>query len=278
MRKLLKPLQLVMIIGVLTASLALGSGLAQSPPEGAAIFDEKCAGCHSVGGGDLVGPDLAGVTQRRNQQWLIDFLSDPEKILDSGDPTASELLAKYGGTRMPSQDLTQAQVEAVLIFLEGEGSTGSQAAPVAELPAGDPARGEALFMGNSHFENDGPPCMGCHNVDSKGLLGGGALGPDLTDVSTLYSEAGLAAAMASIPWPTMLPIFNEHPLTPAEQSDLTAFLQTTAGQPAANREWFILGLSLAGFLAALGLTGFIYRGRLRGVRKPLLEQTRRGKP
>lgn len=43
--------------------------------------------------------------------------------------------------------------------------------------------GRKLFMGYTHFEHEGPPCMGCHSVGENGLLGGGAMGPDLTNVS-----------------------------------------------------------------------------------------------
>jgi mono/diheme cytochrome c family protein len=275
MRKILIPLLLVMIIGALTITLVQETGLAQTPSEGATIFDQKCTGCHSIGGGDLVGPDLAGVAQRRDRQWLVDFIRDSEKVLASGDPIASGLLKQFGGVVMPSQGLSQDQVSAVLAFLEDQAGNATHQ-PASSLPAGDTASGEALFMGNHHFKNGGPPCMSCHNVDSKGLLGGGALGPDLTSVSTRYSEAGLAAAMASIPWPTMQPIYGEHPLIPEEQADLITFLETTAGQAETNREWLILGLSLVGLLGAIVLVGFIYRKRLKGVRKPLVERVMRG--
>ncbi len=179
---------------------------------------------------------------------------------------------------MPAQNLSQDQVGAILTYLEGDtGDTSSQQPAAAQdLPSGEVKRGEALFMGDSHLQNDGPPCMGCHNVDSKGLLGGSALGPDLTNVSSRYSEAGLIAAMAGIPWPTMQPIYSEHLLTIEEQADLIAFLQSTAGQPETNRELVILGISLTGFLLAVAFIGFIYRRRLRGVRKPLVERITTG--
>src|SRR5512141_2304763 len=63
---------------------------------------------------------------------------------------------------------------------------------------GDVERGRRLFLGTLHLENGGPPCMGCHNIDNQGLLGGGALGPDLTEVSSRSSPTGLAEAMAVI--------------------------------------------------------------------------------
>ncbi len=119
--------------------------------------------------------------------------------------------------------------------------------------------------------------MGCHNIGSNGALGGGVLGPDLTNASTKYSDADLAAALADIPWPTMQPIFFEHPLTVEEQADLGAFIQAAAGQPETNKEVLVIAISLTGFIAAAVFFGIVYRRRLRGVRKPLVERIRSGK-
>ena len=115
--------------------------------------------------------------------------------------------------------------------------------------------------------------MGCHNVDSNGLLGGGALGPDLTNVSSRYTEAGLAAILLE-PGPVMKPIFAEHPLTPQEQADILAFMQASAGQPETNWEGLVLGISFVGLLAAIGLIGFMFRRRLHGVRRPMVAEAR----
>lgn len=152
-------------------------------------------------------------------------------------------------------------------------TAGPQAFADTSLPLGDADRGKELFMGDLHFQNDGPPCMGCHNVGSNGILGGGVLGPDLTNVSRRRSEADLAALLAN-PGQTMQPIFSEHPLTPQEQADLLAFLEASAGQPEINREWTVIGISLAGFIAAAALAQIVYRRRLHGVRKPLVSKAR----
>jgi mono/diheme cytochrome c family protein len=137
----------------------------------------------------------------------------------------------------------------------------------------DVQRGQDLFMGYVHFQNDGPPCMGCHNVGSNGLLGGGAMGPDLTNVSRQRSQEEIASILSnkgSSISPVMQPIFSEHPLTETEQADLIAFLNSSVGQPESNQEFLVIGISLAGFAAAVLLLGFVYRGRLRGVRKALV--------
>ncbi len=140
---------------------------------------------------------------------------------------------------------------------------------------GNAETGQKLFMGNLHFRNEGPPCMGCHNIGSNGLLGGGAMGPDLTNVSTRRSQEEVASILSNS-GPTisrvMQPIFTEHPLTESEQADLIAFLNASVGEPESNKEIIVIGISLVGFVGAVVVLGFVYRGRLRGVRKPLLKK------
>jgi hypothetical protein len=138
---------------------------------------------------------------------------------------------------------------------------------------GNAERGQDFFMGRLHFENEGPPCMGCHNIGANGLLGGGAMGPDLTDILTRRTPteiAGILSNSGPILSPVMQPIFTEHPLTNGEQADLVAFMEASMGQPGSNKEILVIGISFAGFLAAVAVLGFLYRGRLRGVRKALI--------
>lgn len=155
------------------------------------------------------------------------------------------------------------------------GTIALQSISAHEPPTGNMESGRDLFMGRLHFENSGPPCMGCHNIGSNGILGGGALGPDLTNVTTKRSQSELAAILSNsgaVNVPVMQPIYAEHPLTAEEQADLLAFMAASAGQPEANREWLVVGISLAGLLAAIGLLELVYHRRLRGVRKPMLRR------
>lgn len=117
--------------------------------------------------------------------------------------------------------------------------------------------------------------MGCHSVGENGLLGGGALGPDLTNVTTHRSAAELTTTLggaATTLSPVMQPIYAEDPLTPAEQADLIAFMAASVGQPESDYELLLLGISLAGFFGVVVAIQLIYRKRLRGVRKPLVEK------
>ncbi len=135
--------------------------------------------------------------------------------------------------------------------------------------------GRDLFMGIQHFQNGGPPCMGCHNVGDNGLLGGGAMGPDLTDVYTRRSRAELISVLSNQDptlSPVMVPIYADAPLTDQERDDLLAFLQASIGQPESNKELLVFGIASAGLVGAIAVIGLIYHARLRGVRKPMLSK------
>ena len=139
--------------------------------------------------------------------------------------------------------------------------------------SGDAAKGQSLFMGYAHFEHDGPPCMGCHSVGENGILGGGVMGPNLTDVTTSRNQAEILATFSGGEQtlsPVMQPIYADSPLTAQEQANLLAFLKASVGQPEPDREPVLLGISLVGALAGAAALGFIYRGRLRGVRRALV--------
>ena len=127
-----------------------------------------------------------------------------------------------------------------------------QPASVQAIAEGNIENGRKLFMGYKHFENEGPPCMGCHNLGEYGILGGGALGPDLTNVSSERNDIELASVLSNNRWtksPVMEPIYSQHPLTESEQADLIAFMKSSAGEPQADKEWLVLGISI---LATIG--------------------------
>ena len=167
-------------------------------------------------------------------------------------------------------------------FLFGCGSTyeTQTAEPVsAEMIAnGDVENGRKLFMGYAHFEHEGPPCMGCHSVGENGLLGGGALGPDLTNVSTQRSDAeilGVLSNTGTVTSPVMQPIYVTDPLTAQEQADLLAFMKASVGEPETDRELLVLGLSIIGTFGAAIVLGFVYRNRLRSVRRALVNKAQK---
>jgi mono/diheme cytochrome c family protein len=225
-----KSLALILLVGTLTFSsayLVLATPFSQSEELGADIFQQQCAACHTIGGGTLVGPDLQDVTSRRDREWLVQFITQPDQMLADGDPTATQLLSEYNNIAMPNLSLTQNQVESILAYLETS-TPGAQAQqPVKPLPPGDPIAGMLKFTGERSLQNGGIACMSCHNVSGIGGYGGGSLGPDLTKVYSRYGEAGLANSLQSIPFRTMQGIYSGKQLTEQERADLLAFFSYT---------------------------------------------------
>ena len=85
-------------------------------------FESKCLACHSIGGGDKVGPDLAGVTKRRDAAWLTRWLKNPDPMVKS-DPVAKELLGKYK-IPMPNQNLSDAEIKEYIEYFKWFDSNG----------------------------------------------------------------------------------------------------------------------------------------------------------
>jgi nitrite reductase (NO-forming) len=84
--------------------------------QGKLSFELKCIACHSIAGGDKVGPDLHQVTVRRKADWLERWIRNPDAMLQS-DPTAKELLAKYK-IPMPNQNATDAEIKAYIAYFK----------------------------------------------------------------------------------------------------------------------------------------------------------------
>ena len=89
-----------------------------APDTGAYVFQSRCSACHTIGKGDTVGPDLAGVTTRRDRGWLVRYLRAPDRMLAENDPIAVSLVAKYKNVPMPNLRLTEGEIAVVIAFLE----------------------------------------------------------------------------------------------------------------------------------------------------------------
>jgi mono/diheme cytochrome c family protein len=272
-------LALPMVLGFLFAN----TPAARAQQDAETFYKQNCAACHTIGSGKLLGPDLKGVTQARDHEWLERWLQNPQAMIDSGDSVAVKLKEEYGGMVMPAAPgMTPQMAESLLKFIaakSGKSSEAAQASPSQEEPFTEKqvAEGTALFLGRKPLQEGGASCVECHAVKSAdGALGGGQLGPDLTLVyKRLNRRKGLEAWLTNPASATMKPIFNKHPLKPAEIDALTAFFEQTSKESGAEaagayRLRFIL-IGLAGAAFGLVVLGLIWKRRIRGVRRALVE-------
>jgi mono/diheme cytochrome c family protein len=106
--------------------------LARAAEPGQQIFQSLCAACHTIGKGKLVGPDLAGVSSRREESWLKRQIKEPDRLLAENDPIAMQLLQESNNVPMVPLGLDDAQVDAVIAYLK---STEQQANVAVGLPS-----------------------------------------------------------------------------------------------------------------------------------------------
>lgn len=101
------------------------------------LFRTRCNSCHTVGGGEGIGPDLLGVTRKRDPIWLSRWLQRPDQMLAEKDPLAMELYAKYREVAMPNLGLNDVDVQGLIDYMKKEsrrveriaGDSGARAAP-----------------------------------------------------------------------------------------------------------------------------------------------------
>lgn len=93
--------------------------------KGEKLFQTKgCSACHTIGQGKRTGPDLAGVTERRNLDWIANQILHPEAMLEK-DPIARELLATYM-VRMPNQNVTPEEAQAIIMYFREKDSKAKE--------------------------------------------------------------------------------------------------------------------------------------------------------
>jgi len=267
------------------------TGFAASVSLGKQVYQQKCVACHTIGGGRFVGPDLKGVTDLREHDWLVRWIVEPDKMLAEGDALAQQLFAEYNNVPMPNFAVTTAQAEDILAYLVAE-SNGSpetnnsgsaqpvaanngSAQPVAgsgaiapknpdvsgndlvaepSTPSGELAVGKRLFLGQQKFSNGAPACITCHRNTEIGGLGGGTLGPDLTKVHSRYGgNIGLSAVLLSMPFPTMQGVFSKKSLVESEVAHLNAYFATTDDLPEQPVNWVFIVIGIG-----IGVLGFIF--------------------
>jgi cytochrome c551/c552 len=97
-------------------TLALSDKLDEAKAKlGEDVAGVKCTSCHKTSEEKLVGPGWKDVTKRRTGEWIMNFITNPDPMLDK-DPEAQAML-ELCLTRMPNQSLTDDDARAILEFM-----------------------------------------------------------------------------------------------------------------------------------------------------------------
>jgi len=93
-------------------SAALDNAKAEA---GNKVFGVKCSSCHKLTEEKLVGPGWKGVTSRHSAEWIMNFTTNPDAMLDK-DPKAQAML-ELCLVRMPNQNLSDEDARNIYEFM-----------------------------------------------------------------------------------------------------------------------------------------------------------------
>jgi len=83
--------------------------------KGDGIFNAKCIACHKLTDEKLVGPGFKGVSDKRTPEWIMNFITNTNVMLDS-DLVAQQLMVVCV-SRMPNQNLSDDEARNMLEFI-----------------------------------------------------------------------------------------------------------------------------------------------------------------
>jgi mono/diheme cytochrome c family protein len=83
--------------------------------KGETIYGAKCIACHKLTDEKFVGPGWKGVTDRRLPEWIMNFITNTQVMLDKDLVAQQDMVVCL--VRMPSQDLSDEQARQILEFM-----------------------------------------------------------------------------------------------------------------------------------------------------------------
>ena len=201
---------------------------------GKVVFMDQCSVCH--------GADASGKTDMAKSLGVTipDFRSSLVQSLTDAD--IRRVITEGKGTMPPLGNLGEGNFTNLIAFIRSFSVEQTE----ESIAQGSPQRGEQLFTGKVHFRNRGPACISCHSIAGLSFPNGGTLGPDLTHAYAKLGPRGMDAAMQTLYFGVMTPIYSEHPVVPQEQADLVALFKQS--ETRSQTRWSTQILILIAFL------------------------------
>ncbi|MDO9137218.1 MAG: cytochrome c, partial [Lutibacter sp.] len=144
------------------------------PANGEKLFKSVCAACHKLEG-KLVGPALLGITDKRDQDWLIAWIKDSPAMIKSGDKLAIQVFEENNRLPMTANpQLSDQDIKDILEYTKGK-PVEAVAAVATEVDPGV-ERGKQIYKTN---------CAACHKLEGK------LIGPPLLKIGDKYEDEWL---------------------------------------------------------------------------------------
>lgn len=82
---------------------------------GKTVYEVKCQSCHKLSDERLVGPGWKGVTDRRTPEWIMNFTTNTEEMIEKD--TAAQNMLEVCLVKMPNQGVPEADARGVVEFM-----------------------------------------------------------------------------------------------------------------------------------------------------------------
>lgn len=83
--------------------------------KGEEVAGVKCTSCHKMTDERLVGPGWKGVTERRKPEWIMNFITNPDPMIDKDPELQAQL--ELCLVRMPNQALADAEAREIVEYM-----------------------------------------------------------------------------------------------------------------------------------------------------------------
>mgnify|MGYP000002871875 FL=1 len=109
---------LSVLFSCMTLFLGSSNAYAQDAAKGESLFKSNCASCHALNK-KLVGPALSGVTEKREEEWLLKWVKNSSALIKSGDPDAIAIFEEYNKSAMTAfTHFSDEDVKDILAYIE----------------------------------------------------------------------------------------------------------------------------------------------------------------
>ena len=246
---------------------------------GETLFKQNCLACHQLGK-KFIGPDLLGISEKRDANWTVNFIKSSQKMIQAGDADAVAVYNEYNKVIMPDQLLSDGEINSIIAYIDSETlaragnlATGNEEEEVEIIPIEyteeDIENGKLLFFGKKRLANKGAACISCHHADNDEMISGGVLAKDLTNAYSRLGDAGMAGIIEASPFPVMSEAYKNNALDSLEVVQLSGYLKHVdstkkEGEATGNSGTKILlsGGSI-GLIVLFTFIGLFWRRRLR---------------
>jgi mono/diheme cytochrome c family protein len=108
---------------------------AQDVKEGAALFKANCVACHKIDK-KVVGPALAGMTERHSEEWLVKWIKNSAALIASGDEAAVKVYEEYNKVAMPAYtQFSEDQIKGIIAYVKEEEAKAAEVKPESAATA-----------------------------------------------------------------------------------------------------------------------------------------------